>query len=192
MEVGGSRKEGGRWVALEQDDGGDHRAADEMMQRQMEKTAQMFEEWGVVRDVRVLPNPNYMSKDESKPRFLQGTSVDEVTDRAVQRAILDMEEQRREEEEKWRHPDGDLLATIVPEAVEEGEDAGAQPVLPEDAEAQTRAANLKRIRWLGAARSAAGAVAVAETSHDRKQLQDWDSENPQTFPEEIVFPPSVV
>ena len=51
----------------------------------MNTTAQMFKQWGVVKDVRVLPNPDYMHRDESLPRALRGTSADEVSQRAAHR-----------------------------------------------------------------------------------------------------------
>lgn len=156
----------------------------------MNKTAQMFTDWGVVRDVRVLPNPDYMSKDESLPRFLQGTSVDEVSQRAVMSAIDDMEHQRKEEEETWAHPDTDLIATIVPEPVEgDGADAADEEGADEeDPEASERAENLQKIRWLGSARLAAQYAAMSQTEIDRAQLRQWEEMYPKVFPGDLVFP----
>ena len=44
---------------------------EEVWECQTNNTAIMFKQWGVVRDPRVLPNPDYMSKDEALPRALQ-------------------------------------------------------------------------------------------------------------------------
>ena len=41
---------------------------EEMWVCQINNTSTMFTQWGVVRDPRVFPNPDYMSKDESLPR----------------------------------------------------------------------------------------------------------------------------
>jgi len=51
-----------------------HTSAD-VWERQMNTTAQMFKQWGVVKDVRVLPNPDYMHHDESLPRALRGSLI---------------------------------------------------------------------------------------------------------------------
>ena len=177
------------WVALEEADD-ENLSPEEIWERQMNITAQMFDQWGVVRDVRVLPNPDYMRKDESLPRFLQGTSVDEVAERAAHRAIEDMEEQRREEEAAWADPDEEMIQAVVPEPVEGGEDAETDEYAEEEAleKAKEKADNLKKLQWIGAARNAATRVAVAQTEIDRARLHDWETENPREFPWGIVYP----
>ena len=141
-----------------------------------------------MRDVRVLPNPDYMRPDDTLPRALQGTSVDEVAQRAVMSAIADMEQQQAEEDEAWAQPSDELIASIVPAA---RTDVGADAENEEDGddeEERIRADNLKRIRWMKNARRAAQRVAVSATAIDRANIRDWEDLHPRVFPEDIVFP----
>lgn len=175
------------WITLEED------SPEDVWERQMNTTAAMFMQWHVVRDVRVLPNPDYMRKNEDLPAALQGTSVDEVAKRAVASAIADMEQQQAEEEDVWAHPDDDVIASIVPEANDGGADPEDEEEKEEDGndeedEERVRADNLKKIRWIQNARRAAGYVAASETARDRMQIQTWEEEHPSVFPEHIVFP----
>ena len=131
-----------------------------------------------------------MHRDESLPRALQGTSVDEVADRAARLAVADLEQQQRDEEEVWENPEDDLIASIVPAPVDEQEADAPEDEDEEekDEAALERAANLKRIRWIGPARTAAAYAAAAQTEIDRAQLHAWEEENPGAFPGEIVYP----
>lgn len=178
------------WIALEED------TPEDVWERQMNTTAAMFRQWHVVRDVRVLPNPDYMRKDADLPAALQGTSVDEVAKRAVASAIADMEQQQADEDDVWAHPDDDVIASIVPEAADEAADGGADPENEEEKEEdgndedeeRARAENLKKILWIQNARRAAGYVAASQTERDRMQIRTWEEEHPSVFPEHIVFP----
>ena len=183
-----------------------------------EKMAAMFKQWNVVKDVRALPNPDYMTS-EGLPLALRGSAVDDVAQRAARSAIADMDAQRRQEEDTWAPSDGgrvgdDVLGTILPvdgvdvvpefdeewEEEHEGEEdeEGYREDVAEREKAEARAqaedrqrsANLKKIRWLGAARSAAGFVASAQTMTDRAALEDWEQAHPWRFPEALVFPDS--
>jgi len=151
------------WVAkANPDDDEEELSPEEEWEARMNTTARMLKHWGIVTDVRVLPNPDYMHRDASLPRALQGTSVDEVAERASRLAVADLEEQRRAEEEIWAEPDDDMIATIVPKPVDK---AGAEAEEDEDEEeaALQRSKNLKSIRWIGPARTAAAYVAGAHT-----------------------------
>ena len=158
------------WVAKANPDDDDDEVVspEEEWEARMNTTARMLQQWGVVKDVRVLPNPDYMHRDASLPRALQGTSTDEVAERASRLAVDDLEEQRRAEEEIWAEPDDDMVAAIVPKPVDE---AGAEAEEDEDEEeaALQRSKNLKSIRWIGPSRTAAAYVAAAHTSkHSQK------------------------
>ena len=186
LDVRGRAVPAAGWSALEEEE-----TPEQAWERQMNITAEMFKQWHVVRDVRVLPNPDYMHRDTSLPRALQGTSVDEVADRAAHRAIADIEQQQAEEDEAWAHPDEDLIASIVPEGADDGAgpDSGEEGEEEEEEEEErARAENLKRIRWLQNARRAAGYAAASQTAIDRAQIRDWEEEHPAVFPEHIVFP----
>eukprot|EP00277_Geminigera_cryophila_P004351 CAMPEP_0179424730 /NCGR_PEP_ID=MMETSP0799-20121207/11763_1 /TAXON_ID=46947 /ORGANISM="Geminigera cryophila, Strain CCMP2564" /LENGTH=250 /DNA_ID=CAMNT_0021199239 /DNA_START=1 /DNA_END=753 /DNA_ORIENTATION=+ len=185
----GARGRQQHWITLEQADV-EHLSPADVWERQMNTTAQMFRQWGVVNDVRVLPNPDYMHRDESLPRARRGTSVDEVSQRAARSAIADIEQQQREEEHIWAHPDNELVATIVPPPVK-GEEHTLDALndrQEEDPAATERAENLKKIRWLTSARAASRYAAVAQTMTDRAELEQFEADNPGMFPQEIVYP----
>ena len=127
--------------------------------------------------------------------------MDEVAHRAALSAIADMEQQRREEEEKWAHPSDELIANFgeaseLPEGTEECDN--------ECQHVRQSVRNLNSIRWMGPARIATFFSSSAQTAADSAELHAWEqsnvrtsesgddrpSYNLETFPEELVFPPN--